>query len=837
MTVLTKLMGSTAIVLLVPVVAHAQAVPAANAASAAAAAQSDASQSSEGTSSQAASVSEPAPNSEDIIVTANRRQESLSRVGVSVAVVTAEQLQIQEVREPLDLARVVPGFQATTAGLTGAPVFILRGVGFDSPNPSATAPVGTYVDEVAYAYPYMSLGVNFDLERVEVLKGPQGTLYGRNSTGGLINFITAKPTDTLQGAMTLGYGNYDSFLVEGFVSGPISGTLKARLAFQSDNRAKGYQYSVTRPGDRLGTRYRQAVRGTVQWDPAERFSLTASGTYWELRGEPQAPQAFRYIGPAALLNPLTAASIIANPTNNRQADWTPISRQPGSQVTGVFRPPYRLDSKFAAGVLKGGVELTDTISLASLTSYNRLTFDTVSEVNGSQAESQTANTTGTIKSFAQELRLLGEMEGFNWSAGGYYSRDTTNEYTVGYVGELSTIVGLRNTALNINRTLPNAGNPRSPVDPNLLIFGARNYSAKGDYTNTVVAGFANAEYALGDQFKISAGGRYTKDRLQGSGCGRDVNGDRVALQNVVFPVLTRNPALPDLVRNGCTSLTVDQTAYALISQTQKQSNFSWRVRADYTPSDTVLFYASVSRGYKAGSIPVLTASNARQLAPVTQEKLTAYEAGSKLNLLDRALQLNASLFYYNHIDRQVFGRIPDLIFGTLQRIVNIPESEVYGAELSANLRVTNTLRLQASGSYLHAEIKEFTGFNNQAVAAVINYAGATPPYSPKFQTNASIVNDMPIGNGGINLFTSVYGSYQSRSNSVIGDEAGFEIKAYGLVGAKLGIHAADDSWGVESYVTNLFDTYYWTSAQRASETLVRFAGMPRTYGVRASFRF
>ena len=834
---LKALMASTAIILLMPAVAHAQAAPAAGDADTMAAARSDTSQLSTGTSSQAATVSEPASTSEEIIVTANRRQESLSRVGVSVAVVTAAQLQIQEVRQPLDLARVVPGFQATTAGLTGSPVFILRGVGFDTPNASSTAPVGTYVDEVAYAYPYMSLGVNFDLERVEVLKGPQGTLYGRNSTGGLIDFITAKPTNTPQGALTLGFGNYNSILAEGFVSGPLSSNLKARLAFQSDNRARGYQYSVTRPDDRLGTRYRQSLRGTVQWDPSDRFSLTASGTYWELSGEPQAPQAIGYFGSAALLNPLAAASIIANPTNNRQADWTPISRQPGSQVTGVLRPAYGINSKFAAGMLKGSLKLTDSVSLASLTSYNHLTFDTVSEVNGVQTESQTANSTGSIKSFAQELRLVGETDRFNWSAGGYYAHDTTHEYDVGYVGELSTIVGLRNSALAVNRTLPSAANPRRPVDPNLIIFGARNYAAQGDYKNEVKAGFVNAEYSLGDYFKVSAGGRYTEDSLKGSGCGRDVNGDRVALQNVIFPVLTRNPALPDLVRNGCTSLTVDNTAYALITQSQKQHNFSWRGRADFTPSDTVLFYGSVSRGYKAGSIPVLTASNARQLAPVTQEKLTAYEVGTKLNLLDRALQLNGSVYYYNYINRQVFGRIPDLVFGTLQRIVNIPKSEIYGGEISANLRVTSTLRLQAAGSYLHSEVKRFIGYNNQAAASLLNYAGASLPYSPKFQGNGSIVNDMPIGDGHIKLFTSLYGSYQSRSSSAIGDEVGFGIKAYGLLGAKLGVHAADDAWGVEGYVTNLTNTYYWTSAQRASETLVRFAGMPRMYGARASFRF
>ena len=829
------LLGSTA-VLLIPQVGDAQTAPVSDSANASQAGAVPAGQSngSGETTSQAATVSQAATNqagTEEIIVTANRRRESLSRVGVSVAVITAAQLQTQEVRQPADLARVVPGFQATTSALTGSPVFVLRGVGFDTPNATSTAPVGTYVDEVAYAYPYMSLGVNFDLERVEVLKGPQGTLYGRNATGGLVDFITAKPTDKAQGALTMGYGNYNSFLVEGFFSGPLSDTLKARLAFQSDNRASGYQYSVTRPDDHLGTRYRRSVRGTAQWDPTDRLSFTASGTYWQLTGEPQAPQAIADLAPAALRNPLAIASVIANPTNNREADWTPSSRQPATTVNGLTRPFYGMNSQFAGGMLKGALKLTDAVSLASLTSFNHLSFDTVAEVNGLQTESQTANSTGNISSFSQELRLVGETDRFNWSAGGYYAHDTTHEYDVGYVGELYTIVGLRNSALAVDAAQGN------PVDPNLIRFGSRNYAAQGDYKNEVIAGFANAEYSISEKFKISTGGRFTQDKLAGSGCGRDVNGDRVALTNILYPVLTKNPALQGIAPNGCTSLNANDTAFGLISQRQKQHNFSWRGRADYTPSDTVLFYGSVSRGYKAGTIPVLTASNATQLNPVTQEKLTAYEAGAKLNLLNRDLQVNMSGYYYDYINRQVFGRVPDLIFGTLQRIVNIPKSEVYGAEVSANLRLTSTLRIQAAGSYLHSKVKEFTGYNNQVAAAVVNYAGATLPYSPKFQANGSITNDMPIGNGDVKLFTSLYGSYQSRSSSVIGDETGFGIKAYGLLGAKLGIHAANDAWGVEAYVTNLTNTYYWTSVQRTSEALDRFAGLPRMYGARVNFRF
>lgn len=819
------LLGGTAALALWPTIASAQTVP--NSAT-----KTDSSAVNTGSSpAESDSGGDAAMQTGEIIVTANRRAEALSRVGITVSVVGADQLQKQEIRQALDLARVVPGLQIETAGLTGSPVYILRGVGFDTPNATSTAPVGTYVDEVAYAYPYMSLGTNFDLERVEVLKGPQGTLYGRNSTGGLINLVTGKPTSTPKGALSVAYGSYQTLLAEGFISGPLSSTLKARLAFQTETRNEGWQRSVSRPNDRLGKLYRKAVRGTLQWDPADVLSVTASGTYWELGGEPQAPQAIAYVGPAALVNPLTAASIIPKPTSNRQADWTPASYQPNSIVTGIIRPFYNLSSKFYGGALKANLDLGGGISLASSTSYNRLTFDSVSEANGSQAESQTAASKGFINSFAQELRLIGDNGPLNWSVGGYYATDKTSENNYGYVNDLSTIVGLRGAAIGLNTLFGN------PVSAAALATSFRQYAGIGNYKNRVLAGFANAEYELGDQLKVSAGARYTEDYLRGSGCGLDTNGNNAALVNFLFPILTRNPNLAPIQPNSCYTLTADNSAFVRAFQGQKQHNVSWRGRVDYTPSDHVLVYASVSRGFKAGSFPSLAASSVTQLAPVTQEKLTAYEGGFKINMLDRRLQLNASAFYYDYLNHQIFGRIPDLVFGTLQRVVNIPKSRIYGAEADINFRVSSTLRIQASGSYLNAEVKNYTGFDNAFVAQLVDFSGSRLPYSPKFQGNGSITNDMPIGDGNVMLFTSLYGSYQSRSSSVLGDAQGFEIKAYGILGAKAGIHAADDQWAIEGYVNNLTNTYYWTSAQRQSETLVRYTGMPRTIGVRGSFKF
>ena len=170
-----------------------------------------------------------------------------------------------------DLTNIVPGFTVANSDLN-TPVYTLRGVGFNTPNLSSASPVGVYVDEASFPYPYMGNGLIHDLERVEVLKGPQGTLYGRNTTGGLVNFITNRPTDEFEASITARVGNYESYGIDGFVSGPISDSWGARLAFSTLNANKGWQESVSRPGDRNGEKDRVSGRLLLDFDPSDRFS-------------------------------------------------------------------------------------------------------------------------------------------------------------------------------------------------------------------------------------------------------------------------------------------------------------------------------------------------------------------------------------------------------------------------------------------------------------------------------------------------------------------------------------------------------------------------------------
>ena len=779
-------------------------------------------------------------NPGDIIVTANRRAERLSRVGVSVAAVLATELALFDVDQPQDLRRVVPGFQALESASTGAPIYVLRGVGFDAPAPATSSPVGIYQDEVSVPYAYMSLGLAFDLERLEVLKGPQGTVYGRNTTGGLVNFIAAKPTDTSQGGFTVGAGSYEFLEAEGFVSGPLGGGLKGRLAFQTQNRNRGWQRSVTRPNDRLGDSFRKAMRATLQYAPDDsRLDITATGSFWEIQGDTQAPQAVEFIRnaiPPALVAAVNA-SIITNPRNSRLADFTPIGRQPNQalqRVVGIGdpdRPPLRQDTRFYSTTLRANLGLNDVLTIASLTNYSDLKYDSTRDFGGLQTESLTQRSSGAIRTFSQELRLLGETNNLSFSVGGYYAHDKTRQRDLGFVGELSTIVEARAFLPILN---PLFGNPFSPAE---LATTFRNYAARGESTVDVLAGFANVEFRVTDQLKLRAGGRYTRDKEVGSSCALNVNGGQTAFVALLYPVLTGNFALPRLERNSCYTLTANNSGFTERQNRQRDTNFSWRLGVDYAPSDTSLIYAVLSRGYKSGAFPVNAAANETQLNPVRPEELTDYEAGIKLQLLDRALQFSANAFYYDYKDRQTFGRVPDVVFGSLLRIVNIPSSKAYGAEADATLRMGQFVTGRASIAYLKTRVGNFIGFDTRSQAGIVtDFSGADFPYSPKIQASGSLVADFPVSET-VGVLAAINASYQSRSSGVLGSQPGFDIDPFTVVGIKAGVHGADDSWALEGYVNNLFDEYYFTSAQRGNETLLRYAGMPRTYGVRASFKF
>ena len=210
---------------------------------------------------------------EEVVVTAQKRAQNLNDVGISISALSGNQMKEFGIADAAEMAEFTPGLVMTESQPTGIPIYTIRGVGFDDYSVGSSSTVGVYVDEVALPYPTMTRGVMFDVERVEVLKGPQGTLYGRNSTGGAINFVSNKPADEFEASVSLDIGNHEYLKADTYISGALSDTLRGRIALTTTQQNEGWQDSIT-TGDSLGEKDETAGRILLQWDATENLEVT-----------------------------------------------------------------------------------------------------------------------------------------------------------------------------------------------------------------------------------------------------------------------------------------------------------------------------------------------------------------------------------------------------------------------------------------------------------------------------------------------------------------------------------------------------------------------------------
>lgn len=777
----------------------------------------------------------------DIIVTAQRREESINRVGISVQALSADTLQELRVNNVRDLVAVVPSFTVAQS-YQGVPTYTLRGIGFNTINLSSTSTVGTYTDEVAYAYPIMNTGPLIDIERVEVLKGPQGTLYGRNTTAGLINFVTGKPSSEASGAMSVDAGNYETLNVGGYVTGPIASGIQARLGYRVDLSNRGWQVSNAR-GERLGEVKRYGLRASIAAQPGP-FDIDLSATYWVNKSDTVAGQGIGFTpattpggsGTAALFNaPGIAAYIGANrPTSGSQADWAPFAQRAADIGRGAGLSGPLAENNWFVG-LKGRVQLNlnNDVRVISLTGYNEFDRKATFDWSGTPYEILIQNAIGHIKSFAEELRIEGDTGKLDWLVGGYYAKDTILDSNRTLLGQNANVGLIRYFGTTLLATPFNSGG----YTLSDMATSFRTYRDVGNIDAKTWSVFGNADYAFTDQFKLTLGARYTQDKQDYAGCSRDFNGSMLPNVNVVnralFFQLYGQLAAP-IAANDCNTYNPATNSFGLVTSRIDEDNFAWRAALDFTPSDTTLLYASVSRGYKSGTTPINAANIARQNGPVKQERLTAYEVGAKLGLLDRRIQLNLAGFYYDYKDKQISTYFADPIYTALSRLDNVPKSEAYGVEGELTIRPVRPLTLIGNALWLKTRINDYIGTN--AAGQTQNFDGARFIYSPEWTIAGTALIDAPVSEK-LSFTANANIRYQSRQTTIFEVNPLYDIKAYTIVNAGIGIKASDDSWSVSAWGRNLFNTYYWNAVASNANIVVRFPGQTRTYGLTAAFRF
>jgi outer membrane receptor protein involved in Fe transport len=772
---------------------------------------------------------------EAIVVTAQRREESANTVGMAIQAFRGEQLTDLHVTNVKDLASVVPSFSVSQS-YQGVPTYTLRGIGFNTINMSATSTVGTYVDEVAYAYPMMNTGPIMDLARVEVLKGPQGTLYGRNTTAGLIDFVTNKPTEDFQASLTAELGNYRTHNFEGYISGPLGDKAQGRIAFRTDDSDEGWQRSNTR-GERLGEVHRYGVRASLALRPSEALSVDVSYTGWKNQSDTVAAQGIGFT-PATAASPFNAPGLVTYiathaPTKATQADWAPYAVRATDIGTGLgIGGPLRENNTFNAGKLRVGYDFANDVKLVSLTSYNELKRNATFDWSGAPYDILVQKAEGHIKSFAEELHFEGETGPATWLVGAYYGKDTILDSNRTLLGDNANVGTIRFYTNSLLATPFNGGGYTALQASQAF----RTYRDQGDIKTTTESLFANADWRLSEALKLTTGIRYTKDKQDFAGCSRDFNGNMLPNVNITnrYLFFAANGLVAPISQGQCNTFNPVTHSFGLVTSTLDEDNVAWRAGLDWTPAENVLVYGSISRGAKAGATPVNAANISTQDAPARQELLLAYETGVKAALFDRRVQANVSAFYYDYKDKQLSVYFADPIYTALARLQNVPKSRAYGLDGDVTWRVSPELTVLGSGTWLHTEVQGYVGINSAGKPQ--SFDGAPFLYSPDFQGSLTLLYKKDLSDK-LGLQAALNGRYQTKSHSDLEGNPLFAIPDYGTLNASLGVHSLDDRWEVSIWGRNLTDEYYWTAVSSNANVVVRFPGATRTFGAAFTIKY
>lgn len=719
----------------------------------------------------------------DIIVTAQKRSQSINNVGLSITAVSNDVLATRGVADVSQLTKLVP---ALTFNLTPdqSPVYTIRGVGYQDGSLAASPTVTVYVDEVPLPYSNATLGAALDPERVEVLKGPQGTLYGGNSTGGLINYIAAKPTDHFAAGFTEDFGRFATSNLTGYVSGPITGTLGIRV---SGRWLKGdsWQRSYTRDAH-LGAQDQLYGRVIADWKPIDKLTIELNVNGWRNHSETQAAQLQVKQGALPIpLNPAYVAFPIA-PKNARDADWDPgfdyHQRSSFKQVTG------RID-----------YQVNDALKLTSLSSYQDYKRYTPVDLDGTSLGVLTEVATGHIKTFYQELRAGLTVAG-------------TGNITVGVNYEHDKLSELDHLLLTVGTN---------------IIIGGRDFDALANQKAESKAVFASGDIPITTQLSVVGGVRYSKIDRSFSGCTKDT-GDGVAA--TAFNALLGTNAVP----GGCLTIQANLQPGLYIDQLNEH-NVSWRGGLNYKPNRDVLLYANVSRGFKAGGFQSLPAGTYTSLRPVEQEQLTAYEVGFKVGLFDHRLQLNGAAFYYDYKNKQIRSISIDPITGSAEALLNIPKSRVAGAELSAVVRPMDGLTISSAITLVSSKVTG-SSVGVTPTSVVIDLRGQAFPYTPKWSGNTDAEYRWAL-NDRLQAVLGATTTYNTATNGGFGNVPAYRVRGYALLDLRAGVESDGGKWRASVFGRNVTNVYYWNTATRTADGGVRYAGLPVTYGVSLGYRF
>jgi iron complex outermembrane recepter protein len=773
---------------------------------------------------------------DEVVVTAQKRVQGANDVGITLNAFTGDQLAARGVATSEDVALFTPGLTVNETAATGVPLYTIRGVGFQDYSTAASSTVGLYFDEIAMPYTVMSRGAVFDIERVEVLKGPQGTLYGRNTTGGQINYISKLPTKSLTGGIKASYGSFKTFDAEGYVSGPLSDNWRGRLAFTTTQSSEGWQRSRTRD-DKLGKKDVVAIRGLLQGDigPVDALlriqyvkddSDNKANTAYDGRIVGLPEFALPYKGLLAVLG--TGNAPWYSTGDSRAADWTNSFTDPNG-VTYNLRP--RRNNDLTSVSLKLNWKLNDDLTLTSVSGYDKFKRNETNDWDGMAINDSSNINTSDIKVFSQELRVSGQSSTLNWVGGVYYSDDKVDEFYNYFMSE--SLFGLGSVEFN---AAPFVFSP-------ILQLHTR-YNQK----TTSAAAFGHVEYKVTDRFRLTGGLRYTDEKRRWSGCTFDAGeGTLAGFLNFAFGsnlapgdcgTIDDDPNSPTYIFGLFGSPNIND-AFHVYNETLRAKKWMYKLGLDYKVTPDMLAYATYSRGFKSGGFNGANSNTTQQLKGYRPEQLDSLELGLKSSLLEHRMQLNLAAFYYDYKDKQEQDLAVTFV-GNISGLTNVPKSRIIGAEADLQWTPVKGLLFNLGAAWLDTKVKEWMAVadipNQWPTVNRFDASGIELPQSPKMQVNGGIEYEQEIA-GNYKLRMGLDGNYKG---STTGGAKGIRdaTDSYTVLNARIGLGSAIDTWMVTLWARNLTDEYYFPAAyQGGNGPWVRSVGMPRTVGVTAEYKF
>tara|TARA_B100000787_G_scaffold49395_1_gene35510 strand:- start:420 stop:2765 length:2346 start_codon:yes stop_codon:yes gene_type:complete len=734
---------------------------------------------------------------EEIIVTAQKREENLQTTAISITAYTGASLEKKRVFSMFDLANTTPSFSLTANTALDLEMNIRGVTNTRLDSPTADPSIGFFMDEV---YIGRTGGMNadfFDVERLEIVRGPQGVLLGKNVVGGALSVYSKKPEAETSGKVMLSQGNYSSSLVNGYLTGSLSDTVLGRFSFQSRDRA-GYGYNLLSDRD-LDDLNSKQYRAQLSYVPEDSdFSARLIVDYNKDSGNGPTVVAVPDSG-ATGYRPWSALRAFVGVTDIR------VSMAERSQYAGddFFTEQYYQREGWGATLNMewdmGGATLTsitanrasDTGQMYDQTGGGPDMFDSLYDFADFSAFAATRDSglgavlffsepvreDAEISQFSQEIRLTSDTDSLmDWIVGAYYKSDD--------IDKLDRFIG------------------ENPSGALATLSGESHWDNRGEMESKAV--FGQIGYQISDALKLTVGGRYTEDDKKGYIDGIMVaTGDRF------------NPA-------DTAPLTPLREAYS-VAYGDTWSEFTPQAIVEYNPSDEWFWYGSMSTGFKGGGYEDTPANAIATSIPFDPETVTNYELGFKANLMDKRMRLNASVFMMDYKDLQVQQTNEACLCNITD---NASDAEIKGLEVEFQYAIADGLILLASGSMIDHKYIDF--LENSGVDSSGNKLQRTP------DNQFSLGFDWDFGhaeswNFNVNYYWQDELFWQPSNSNI--------EESYGLLDGRLSYSPPTSAWSVSAWVKNLNDEEYRTNIIPFFGEEVGQYGAPRTFGVDLSISF